>query len=156
MEVGLGSGDSVFDGDPATFRKKGTPTPTKFVAHVYCGQMAGWINTPLGTEVDLSTGHTVLDVVPAVRKRGTTAPSFRPCLLWPRSPISATAELLLKKATLLVEAMVNRKNVFFLLTMVEAELHYTPLLNLTLWATNGMLVAFKNIKTALEGCEIKS
>ena len=114
------------------------------------------MKTPVGTEVDLSTGHIVLDVVPAVPEWGTAAPSFRPCLLWPRSPISATAELLLKKATLLVEAMVNRKNVFFLLTMVEAELHYTPLLNLTLWATNGMLVAFKNIKTALEGCEIKS
>jgi len=37
-----------------------------------------------------------VDVVPAVRERGTAAPpSFRPCLLWPRSPISASAELLL-------------------------------------------------------------
>jgi len=27
----------VFDGDPATPRKKGTPTPTQFLAHVYCG-----------------------------------------------------------------------------------------------------------------------
>jgi len=57
--------------------------------------MAGWMKTPLGTEVDLGTGHIVLDVVPAVCEMGTTAPpSFRPCLLWPRSPISATAELL--------------------------------------------------------------
>jgi len=30
MEVGLGPGDFVFDGDPAT--------PTQFLAHVYCGQ----------------------------------------------------------------------------------------------------------------------
>jgi len=45
--------------------------PTQFLAHVYCGQMAGWMNTPLGTEVDLGTGHIVLDVVPAVRERGT-------------------------------------------------------------------------------------
>jgi len=32
------------------------------------------MNTPLGTEVDLSTGHIVLDVVPTVRERGTAAP----------------------------------------------------------------------------------
>jgi len=30
VEVGLGPGDFVFDGDPATPRKKGTPTPTNF------------------------------------------------------------------------------------------------------------------------------
>jgi len=41
MEVGLGSGDFVFDGDPATSRQKGTPIPTQFLADVYCGQMAG-------------------------------------------------------------------------------------------------------------------
>jgi len=52
--------------------------PTQFLAHVYCGQMAGWMNTPLGTEVDLGTGHVVLDVIPAVRERGTTAPLFSP------------------------------------------------------------------------------
>jgi len=30
----------------------------------------------LGTEVDLGTGHIVLDVLPAVPKRGTAAPLF--------------------------------------------------------------------------------
>jgi len=30
MEVGLGPGDFVFDGDPATHRKKGTPPPPNF------------------------------------------------------------------------------------------------------------------------------
>ena len=50
MEVGLGPGDFVFDGDPATSRKKHTH-PTQFLAHVYCGQTAGWMKTPLGTEV---------------------------------------------------------------------------------------------------------
>jgi len=53
------------------------------------------MKTPLGTEVDLVPGHIVLDRVPALRERGTAAPLFGPCLLWPRSPISATAELLL-------------------------------------------------------------
>jgi len=30
MEVSFGPGDFVFDGDPATPRKKGTPTPPNF------------------------------------------------------------------------------------------------------------------------------
>ena len=95
MEVGLGPGDFVFDGDPATRRTEGTPTTTQFLAHVYCGQTAGWMKTPLGTEVDLGPGHIVLDGVPALRETGTAAPHhFGPCLLWARSPISATAELL--------------------------------------------------------------
>jgi len=54
------------------------------------------MKTPLGTEVDLVPGHIVLDGVPALRETGTAVPHlFGPCLLWPRSPISATAELLL-------------------------------------------------------------
>ena len=56
-EVNLGLRDIVFDVDPATPRKMGTPTPTQFLAHVYCGQMAGWMKMPLGTEVDLGSGH---------------------------------------------------------------------------------------------------
>jgi len=58
--------------------EKGHTHPTQFLAHVYCGQMAGWMNTPLGTQVDLGTGHIVLDVVPAVRESGTAAPLFSP------------------------------------------------------------------------------
>jgi len=56
--------------------------------------MAGWMKTPLGTEVDLDPGHIVLDGVPAPAKGTLQAPLFGSCLLWPRSPISATAELL--------------------------------------------------------------
>jgi len=36
-----------------------------FLAHVYCGQMAGWIKMPFGTEVRLGPGHIVLDGNPA-------------------------------------------------------------------------------------------
>ena len=51
--------------------------------------------SPFGTEVDLSGGHIVLDGFPALRERGTApSPLLGPCLLWPQSPISATAELL--------------------------------------------------------------
>ena len=93
-DVDLGPGNFVFDGDPATPRKKGTPTPTQ-LAHVYCGETAGWMKMPLGTEVDLGPGYIVLDGVPAPRERGTAAtPLFGLCVLWPQVPISATAELL--------------------------------------------------------------
>jgi len=73
MEVGLAPDDFVFDGDPTTPRTEGTPTTIQFLAHVYCGQTAGWMKTPLGTEVDHVQGHIVLDGVPAQQ-----SPSFRP------------------------------------------------------------------------------
>jgi len=78
MEVGLGPGKFVFDGDPATPSTEDTPTSTQFLAHVYvyCGQTAGWMKTPLGTEVDLGPGHTVLDGVPALCKTCTAASIF--------------------------------------------------------------------------------
>jgi len=40
--------------------------------------MAGSINTPLGAELDIGTGHMVLDVVPAVREtaKGAQRPLF--------------------------------------------------------------------------------
>ena len=78
MEVGLGPGDCVRWG-PSYPQEKGHIHPTQFLAHVYCGQTAGWMKTPLGTEVDLDPGHIVLDGVPYLRERGTAAPpSFRP------------------------------------------------------------------------------
>jgi len=40
--------------------------------------MAGWMKTPLGTEVDLGLGHIVLDGVPAPAKGTQQPPSFRP------------------------------------------------------------------------------
>jgi len=53
------------------------------------------MKTPLGTDVDLGPGHTVLDGGPAPSRKGYTSPAlFGPCLLWPWLPISATAELL--------------------------------------------------------------
>jgi len=69
--------------------------PTEFLAHVYCDQMAGWMKTPPATEVDLGPGHIVLDVVPAPAKGAGQPSLFGPCLFCPRSPISATAVLLL-------------------------------------------------------------
>jgi len=51
----------VLDGDPATLHQKGTEHPPQFLAHFYCGQTAGCIKMPLGTEVGLSPGNFVLD-----------------------------------------------------------------------------------------------
>ena len=56
VEVGLNTGDFV----STPPRKKGTAA-TQFLAHVYCGQTAGWMKMPLVTEVDLGPGHIVLD-----------------------------------------------------------------------------------------------
>jgi len=84
MEVGLGQGDIVLDGDPAPPLppvKRGT-APPQFSAHVCCGQMAGWIEIPLGMEVGLGLGNFVLDRDPAPKK-GASPPIFGPCILWP-------------------------------------------------------------------------
>ena len=46
MEVGLGPGHTVLEGDPSP-PKRAQPRP-QFSAHVCCGQTAGWIKMPLG------------------------------------------------------------------------------------------------------------
>ena len=60
MELGLGPGDVVLDGDPVALSPKGGRTP-KFSAHVYCGQTAVCIRIPLVVKVGLSLGDIVLD-----------------------------------------------------------------------------------------------
>jgi len=80
VEVGLGPGHIVLDGDPATVPQKGAEPP--FSAHFYCGQTAGCIKMALGTEVGLGPGDIVLDEDPAPPK-GAQLPIFGPCLLWP-------------------------------------------------------------------------
>jgi len=50
----------------------------QFSAHLYCGQMAGCIEMPLGMEVGLSPGDFVLDGDAApYPKRGEAPPNFR-------------------------------------------------------------------------------
>ena len=63
---------------------KGAQRPPQFSARVCCGQMAGWIKTPLGVEVGLGPRHIVLHGDPAPPpKKGAQPPIFGPCLLWP-------------------------------------------------------------------------
>jgi len=54
----------------------------------YCGQTAGWMKMPLGTEVDLRAGRIVSDGFPALRERRTASLSFRPM-----STVAAVAHL---------------------------------------------------------------
>ena len=68
-EVGLGPGDIVLDGDPATPPQRAQHHP-QFSVYVCCGQTAGWIKMPLGTEVGLGPGDIVLDGDPAPPKMG--------------------------------------------------------------------------------------
>jgi len=70
MEVDLGPGDIVLDGDPALPPLKGHSP--QFSAHVRCGQTALWTKMSIGMEVDLGAGDFVLDGDPAPRKK------FRP------------------------------------------------------------------------------
>ena len=61
----------------------------------------GWMDeAPLGTKVDLGRGHIVLDGDPA--KGAQQPPLYGPFLLWPRSPISAAAELLLQSPAIAI------------------------------------------------------
>ena len=83
MQVGLGPGHIVLDGDPAPPPPKWQSVP-HFLPHICCGQMARWIKMALGMEVGLGPGHIVLDGDPApLPKRGQSPPIFRQFLLWP-------------------------------------------------------------------------
>jgi len=87
MQVGLGPGHIVLDGDPAP----GSPTPKGhsppyFRTNICCSQMAAWIKMPLGMELGVGPGDFVLDWDPAPPTQGGGAEPppqiFGPCLLW--------------------------------------------------------------------------
>jgi len=50
--------DIVLDGYAAPPQKEAHP---QFLAHMYCGETAGWIKMPLNTELGLGPGDIVLD-----------------------------------------------------------------------------------------------
>jgi len=58
MEVGLGSGDIVLDGDPAPLKIRGTAAPNFRPMSIVSKGLDG-SRHPLGTEVGVSTGDTV-------------------------------------------------------------------------------------------------
>jgi len=87
MEVGLGPGHIVLDGNPAPPSQKRGHTP-QFSAHVCCSQIAGWIKMPHSTEVDLGPGDIIVRWGSSSphTQRDTAASTFRPTLLWYSRP----------------------------------------------------------------------
>ena len=83
MQVGLGPGHTVLDGDTAPLHERGRAT--QFSAHICCGQTAGWIKMALGMEVGLSPGDFVLYGTQRRPQRGAEllSPIFGPFLFWP-------------------------------------------------------------------------
>ena len=82
VEVGLGPGHSMLNGDPAP-QKRGTAP--NFWPNDRCGQTAGWTKMPLGMEVDVGPGDFVFDGDPTAPEKKTHPPHpiFGPSLLWP-------------------------------------------------------------------------
>jgi len=94
MEVDLGIGHIVLDGDPAPLPKNGAEPLSQFSAHFYCGQTAVWIKMPLGTAIGLDRDDIVLDGDPAPPPRKGTAPNFRPMsIVVKRIPLSTEVGL---------------------------------------------------------------
>jgi len=60
---------------PSPSPKRGRSNPPQFLAHFCCGQTAGCIKMPLGTDVSLSPGDFVLDGDPVpLPKKGVEPP----------------------------------------------------------------------------------
>jgi len=99
MQVDLGPGHTVLDGDPAPLAKDGHSSSQFFGPCLLWSN--GWMDKmKLGMEVGLGPGVIVLDGdLPLPHKR-TARLNFRSvCIMAERSPISATAELLLRYAS---------------------------------------------------------
>ena len=75
-EESLGAGEFVLDGVAAPPPKGHVQPP--FSACAYCSQLAWWMKTPFGTEVNLGPYHVVLDGDPATPppRKGHSSPSL--------------------------------------------------------------------------------
>ena len=94
VQVGLGPGHIVLDGEPPPRHQKGhSPTifgPCLLWPNGWMDQDAIWYRgRPQSTPHCVSQGPSS-----SPRKGHSSPPLFSPCLLWPRSPISATGEFL--------------------------------------------------------------
>jgi len=71
MQVGLGPGYIVLDGDQVSVPQRGTAL--QFPVYICCDQMARWIKVPLGSKVGLDPSDIMLDEDPApLPKRAQT------------------------------------------------------------------------------------
>ena len=64
--------------------KQGAEPLPKFSDYLYCGQTAGSVKMPLGTEVGLGLRDSVFDVDPATSEIGHTHPTH----FWPMSIVA--------------------------------------------------------------------
>ena len=71
VQVGLGPGHIVLDGDLQLPSPKGGP---QFLAHICCGQMAAGIKMPLGMEIGLGPRDFVLNGDPAPSSKSGRSP----------------------------------------------------------------------------------
>jgi len=78
-EVGLGSGDFVLDGDPASPKKGGGGTASQFLAFVKRFALCYWTSA----KATLCWMETQLPCPSPHKKGGTAPPIFSPCPLWP-------------------------------------------------------------------------
>jgi len=76
MQVGLGPGHIVLDGNPAPLPQR--DTVPHFSAHICCDQMAAWMEMSLGVELGLGPGDCVLDGDPTPPpQKGAKPPNFQ-------------------------------------------------------------------------------
>jgi len=76
MQLGLGPGHILLDGDPSSPSPKGAQPPIS--AHICCSQMAAWIKMSFGMEAGLGLGNFLLDEDPTPPlQKGGGAPNFR-------------------------------------------------------------------------------
>ena len=80
IDLGLGPGDFVLDGDAVLFPLPQKAAPNFRPMFIVAKCLQGWMKLVLGMEVGLSSGDFVLDANPAPSRKGGGAPlpNFRP------------------------------------------------------------------------------
>jgi len=78
MQVGLGPGHIVLDGDPAPLRKGAEPSNFRPISVV---AMAGWIKMPLSRELGLDPSNIVRWGPSSLPKKGAELPNFQPMFI---------------------------------------------------------------------------
>jgi len=82
----------------------------QFLAHVCCGQTAGWIMMSLGTKVGLGQDTLCYMGTQPPPPKGAQPPIFGPCLLWPNG---CPSQLLLSTCTFLSVTFLRFQRFFY-------------------------------------------
>ena len=100
-EVNLGPGDVVLDGVAAPPKRGAVPQFASIVTKRLDGDTTWYGSRPRPRP------HCIRRRPTSPRKGHSSPPLFGPCLLWSRSPISATAELLLRSSRQKIPILYN-------------------------------------------------